>query len=414
MHPTWINGPVGNDADRRMTRTGVRTVLVMVPHVVAGTRLMDLVPLIEADHRIQLVFTVPSTSDSWHGTEAFVRDQEGLVLPWHQAQHHDFDLILAASYRDIDRVRGPVLIIPHGAGSLRSHLRSPATGRTGEPTHGLARENMVRDGRVVPSALVLVHDDELRFLRTSCPEAVPVSTVAGDLCLDRMRASLPYREQYRHALGVGADDALIVVSSTWSPQSVFGQLPALYRRLLDELPRANVRVAAVLHPNVWTVHGRRQVRAWLSDCLDRDLLLIPPEEGWRATMVAADLVLGDHGSTTQYGAAVGADTVLALQHGSDIRPGSPADVLARTVAHLQPGKGLAEQVRHHLAHPADSAAQVMTEQLTSRPGSAARILRTAMYRLLRLPEPARTTPVSPLPLPSPVTADDPSQVGRPR
>jgi hypothetical protein len=404
MFPTWINGPIGDGSARRVTRSGFRTVLVLVPHLVAGTRLMDFLPLIETDHRVQTVFTVPDTLTSWHGTEDFVRAQDGFVMPWHQAIRHEFDLVLNASISDTEPAHGPMLVTPHGAGSLRSRLRSRAGGSEALATHALVRENLIRHGTVLPSALVLTHDDELDALRQSCPEAVPTAVVAGDLCLDRMRASLVHRARYRHALGVGADQTLVVVSSTWSTDSVFGQHPGLYRRLIDEIPGEQYRIAAVLHPNIWRVHGRRQIRAWMSDCTQRGMLLLPPEEGWRAAMIAADVILGDHGSTTQYGAAVGVPTLLAAGAEDNVRPGSPAEVLSRFAPRLRTDHPMPLQLHQAISQTDPSTATTMTDRLTSRPGQAAEILRRTMYRLLNLPEPHRAVPVSPVPLPRPIPA----------
>ena len=407
MYPTWINGPLGPGHERRLTRSGCRTVLVMVPHMVAGTRLADLLPLIESDHRVQAVFTVPETTATWHHTKEFVRAQGGLLLPWHQALQHEFDLVLAASRSFIDAVQGPVLVTSHGAGTIRSRLRSRKAGPAAVPQHDLARETLTSRGRVIPAALVLTHDDELAVLRDSCPEALPTAVVAGDLCLDRIHASLPYRDQYRQALGVSDEQHLVMVSSTWSTGSIFGDLPDLYYRLVDELPAERYRVVTSLHPNVWTVHGHRQVRAWLSDYTRRGLLVLPPEEGWRAALVAADVVLGDYGSATQYGAALGIPTLLAAFPDGNIRSGSPAEVLAQTAPRVSFRRSLDDQIQTTLRQPGPALGAHLHPRLTSRPGKAGGILRRRMYELLRLTEPARAVPVAPLPLPRPLTDTQP-------
>ncbi|MFE9750678.1 hypothetical protein ACFYOT_37715 [Saccharothrix saharensis] len=356
-----------------MTRTGCKSVLVVVPHVVAGTRLADLVPLLEADHRVQVLFT---TEGAVQGTDEFVRGLGGHVLPWSQATRHRFDLVLAASFRGIDQVHGDVLVVPHGAGALKSRSRPRRRGAL--PTHGLAREQLVRDGRVVAAAIALSHHDELDALRESCPEAESAAVVVGDICLDRMRAGTPYREHYRRALGVMPDQRLITVCSTWSSHSTFGAHIELYQRILA----TGRPVAAVLHPNIWSVHGARQVRAWLP----RGLLVIPPDEGWQAAVVAADVVVGDHGSCTQYAAAIGKPVAVVPLPDGLLREGSLADLVYRRAPLLDPHRP-----------SLDDAAVVpgMTEAITSCPDQAGVILRRTMYRLMGLSEPARAVPVSP-------------------
>jgi hypothetical protein len=392
----WLRGPIGLDADRRVTVPGCRTVLIMVPHVVAGTRLVaDVLPLLKNDPRLQVVFAVSETGGHWHGTEEFVRGQDGIVLPWQQVVQHEFDLVLAAGHNDLDQVRGKVLLLPHGASSLASRKFAAHAGRSSIPQPGLSREALTRRGRVLPSVIALTHDDEVAALRESCPESLGTAVVVGDLCLDRMVASLPLRSDYRRALGLTDAQRLVTVSSTWSPDSTFGTHSALCRRLLDELPGEEFKVAAVLHPNIWAVHGRWQVRAWLEDCVEAGLLLIPPEEGWRATMIASDWVLGDHGSTTQYAAAIGTPVLLAAFPHDNVREGSLADVLHRTAPLVDHGSPVLPQLRL-----ADKAA--IAGLVSARPGEAARILRRTMYSLLDLPEPDRSADPVPLPLPVPI------------
>lgn len=397
----WVRGPIGIGADTRVTRAGCRTVLVMVPTMAAGTRLLDVVALLATDHRIQIVFTVPETTDTWAGVDEFVRADGRLVIPWAQALRHHFDLVLAASYAELDRAHGPVLVLPHGASSLMSRAFSRQAGSAGLPHAGLARETLTTRGRVIPSCVALTHDQELDALRESCPEALPMAVVAGDICYDRMLASLPRRDYYRRRLGVAADQHLLTVSSTWSTESVYGRYPELCRRLLAELPASDYRVALVLHPSAWSVHGPWQIRHWLADSMRDGLLVLPPEEGWRATVIASDHVIGDHGSTTQYSAAIGVPVVVSSPPAGRIRIGSLADALAGVAPMLDPDQPIAPQ----LARATDSRAEhgtVLAGLLTSRPGKAARTLRRAAYRLMRLPEPDNPAAAAPIPLPHPI------------
>jgi hypothetical protein len=386
------------DAGTRVTRACFHTVLVLVPTITAGTRLMDLVPLLEGDHRVQVVFTVPQSHETWHGADEFVRRFGGFVLPWQQALQHRWDLVLSASHQHIEQVHGNIMIVPHGTGHLMSRRYSRKAGTPTRATTGLDREVLTYRGRVIPAAIGLTHDHELDALRESCPEAVHTAVVVGDICLDRMTASTTFRQHYRRALGVGADQELITVSSTWSSDSTFGRHLDLYGRLLEHLPADRARVAAVLHPNVWAVHGAWQVRAWLASAVRRGLILIPPDEGWRATMIASDKVIGDHGSTTSYAAAIGVPVCLATLPEHNIRRGSAADCLAGIVPRLDYQRPLVTQVRHlPVSCPA------VAGLVSSRPGQAARLCRTIMYRLLGLPQPTWPAAPSALPLPVPMS-----------
>ena len=392
----WVNGPVGLGAEGRVLRPGCRSVLVVVPFVVAGTRLMDVLPLLEADHRLMTVFTVAPAANgaNCHGVEEFLRTAGGLVIPWAQAVQTEFDIILATSATGVAQLRGTVVMLPHGAGAVPARRRALAR-------HTFAREELTCSGRVMPSLLVLSHDAELAELEAQCPEVRDRALVAGDIVYDRLVASVPFRDRYRDAFGLRDNQQLVVLSSTWGPESAFGRYFNLADRLVAELNPGRYRVAVALHPNIWSVHGEFQVRAWLADALCAGLLLLPPEEGWRAALVAADVLIGDHGSVTRYGAALGRRLLLT--------PAGSAGLLGSCASRLRPELPLTDQVAtaRREAWQAD-----LGGRLTSHPGRAGQILRRALYRLLDLPEPARAVPVSPVPLPNPITAE-PRFPGRP-
>ncbi|APU16630.1 MULTISPECIES: hypothetical protein [Actinoalloteichus] len=401
----WIRGPVSLGGERWLTRSGCKQVLVLVPTLVAGVRLLDVLPLLETDHRIQLFMTASGDSQVWPGARDFADAQGFVRLPWQQATQTRFDLVLAATREDLEHVKGPVLALPHGASLLKSRLRPADPGRGYHPEHGLSRQYLTYNGRLLQAGLALTHDDELDALAEACPEALPTAVVAGDLCFDRLRASLPFREEYRRAFGAQDGRTLVVVSSTWTEQSGFGEHAELFHRVAAGLPRDEFLVVGVLHPNTWTQHGRSQVRAWLGDALDAGLVLLPPERGWHAALIAADCVIGDHGSVTVYGAALDRPVLLAACPEFQLRPDGLAASVARRAGRLRLDGPIRDQVEQAIrTHPAGQAGS-LAAQVTSRPDQAGGILRQMMYRLLGLDEPVRGVPVSPVPLPDPLPQD---------
>lgn len=366
---------------------------------------MDVIPLLEADYRVQVAFTVAPNElgEIWHGTAEFVQAQGGLVLPWEQAMQAQFDLVLAASPTGVSELLGPLMLMPHGAGALGSRLRYRSVGPDAAPAHCLDQHVLLRRGQLLPAALVLSSESELADLERSCPQALPVTVVAGDVCFDRLMASLPYRDHYRAALGVRDGQKLVTVTSTWRPESAFGQHADLFDRLLTELSSEQYRVAAILHPNIWTVHGAWQVRAWLADSMRAGLMVVPPEEGWRAAVVAADWHLGDHGSVTQYAAgATDVPVLLAAFPDHDIRAGSLADVVARSAPRLRLDRPIRPQLDMAAATRDPQRQASVRELVSARPGQAGAILRRTMYELMNLPEPDRRVPIAPVPLPRPI------------
>ncbi len=392
---SWVRSPVGSPDQHWATRKGVKSVLVMIPHIVAGNRLLDLLPLFEADHRVQLIFTVPEW-ESWPATHDFVAAQGGTVLPWAQARRGEYDLVLAASQRGIDDVAGPVLLIPHGGGFGQYRpWRPPGAGHDWKPQIGLEAGQLMREGQVRADSIVLVHDREMEVLAETCPQAVPAAVVAGDIALDRLTASLPFRDHYRRGLGVSDDRRLVVVTSTWSDRSAFGRHHDLFERVVGELPPERFRVLGVLHPQIWSHHSLWQVQAWLADSLRSGLTLLRPEGSWRAALIAADHVIGDYGSVTGYASGIGKPVLLAVDGTQALLPGTPSAVIAEHTPRWTPDSPLLPQLRE--AESTDVAKRVRA-LLSSRPGCAGTLLRTEMYRLLGLPEPTRAIPVSPVPM----------------
>ncbi|MEV0171483.1 hypothetical protein AB0I00_10240 [Streptomyces sp. NPDC050803] len=258
------------------------------------------------------------------------------------------------------------------------------------------------DGRPIADALVLSHPEQYERLRTVCPEAAPTAVLAGDPCWDRLLAARPHRERFRRALGVGRGKRLLVLSSTWNPDSLLGDggddvLPALLPRLTSEFPADEYRLAAVLHPNIWHGHGPGQIRAWLDRARRAGLALVDPLDGWRQALLAADAVIGDHGSVTYYAAALGTPVLLGAAPLNGLAPDAPVHEFVRTAPRLSPGLPLLPQLESLIARhqPAPEPA----EFTSSAPGESATRLRRLFYDLIGIPEPDAPARLEPLPLP---------------
>ncbi len=274
---------------------------------------------------------------------------------------------------------------------------SSASGATA--AFGLDREWLTHQGAVLPSLLLLSHAEQLGRLRAACPEALPAAVVAGDMCLDRMLASRPLRELYRRAFGVGPGQRLVFASSTWGSGSLAGADLDLVWRLARELPLDEFAVVVALHPNVWDLHSRWQVRSWLAHASDAGVRVLPPQEGWRAALVAADVVVGDHGSVPFYGAALGRPLLLASFAHADLDPASPVAMLGRAAPRLDVSRPLPPQL--HAAIDAGPPPEFgpITALASSAPGRAAELLRPRLYRLLGLAERPAAADVAVVPIP---------------
>ncbi|HZG05141.1 MAG TPA: hypothetical protein VE546_16490 [Streptomyces sp.] len=401
-------GPAVLRQGQWLTRPGCKRVLVVAHTMTYAQRLCGVFSLLESDPRIQVVFTVAPHAFGG-GVTRYLQDLGIGVVPWELAVDAEFDLALAAGSRGIDQVRAPVVRMSHGAGHIKL-LRAPEEpedreepGAGAARTPGmLSRRHLVRDGRVVPAAIALAHEQHREEMARSCPEALPRAVVVGDPCHDRITASLPHREEYRRALGLTGRQRLVLFTSTWGPSSSFGRFEALLPRLLDELPRDRYRAAALVHPNVWAGHGDWQIRAWLASCRRRGLTLLPPEADWQAPLVAADWIVGDHGSVTAYGTLTGAPVLLARCPGEEISPASPAARLARVAPALSPLHPLEDQLRYAAEEYRPREYADVAALLTSEPGRFNRLMRRLMYRLLGIGEPAYAPATEAVAVPPPL------------
>ncbi|MFG2965354.1 hypothetical protein ACGFZS_18930 [Streptomyces sp. NPDC048288] len=417
--------PVGEGAERWVTRVGCRSVLFIVHNVTSATRLLDVLPLFHSDVRVQMFATCTGSSPFLAGVPELLARAGLPVLPWEQAKETAFDLAIAASYGgELSSIRAELTVLSHGVG-YNKRLATPDTGHrtpdtghrtpdTGHqvsraPVFGLSPEWLLEDGRPVASATVLSHPEQLERLRAACPEAVPTAVLAGDPAYDRILAALPDRDRFRRALGVGPGQRLVVVGSTWAPRSLFGGgaadaetddlLPWLLSRLAAELPADEYRTVAVLHPNIWHGHGPGQVRAWLDNARRAGLDPLPPLDGWRQALIAADCVLGDHSSVTYYAASIGIPVLLGAFPQEDLDPLSPVAALGRAAPRLDRRGGLRTQIDRVIAADDPTRYKELAELTSSAPKESAALLRRLFYDLMGIPEPPHPAQLDPLPLP---------------
>ncbi|WP_410566983.1 hypothetical protein [Amycolatopsis sp. cmx-4-61] len=207
------------------------------PHTVAGLRIDDLTLQIENDYRLVRICTVPEPYDCWPDVGKLLRERGEIVVPWHQARRPGYGLVLAASTRGIDDVRGPRLLVPHGGGFGQYRPWRPlfASGGCARVT-GLDRDQLMRDGHVRADAIILTHVRELHLLEQTCREALPNAVVAGCIAFDRLVASLPYRLHYKGALNAADGRRTVVVTSTWSPRSAWGFDPKVFHEVVAAFP----------------------------------------------------------------------------------------------------------------------------------------------------------------------------------
>ncbi|MGV9881475.1 translation initiation factor 2 [Streptomyces sp. NPDC003006] len=363
-------------------------------------RLLDTLPVFAGDHRVHRWFTLVPGSDFDADALAAVERAGGRTIPWAEALLRRHDLILAASPKgDLHRLRGPRVLLPHGAGYNKALADDDGHG---DSASGLDRTLLLRDGRPLAALHALAHPTQVARLAEECPPAAAVATVTGDPTFDRVLASLPLRDRYRAALRTHGR-RLLVLTSTWGPRSLLRRRPDLPALLVGLLPHDTYQLALVLHPNEHCRTGELELREQLAPAVAAGLVLARPHEEWATLIVAADALITDHGSTALYAAAARDLPMLAACDGADeLIPGTPmADLLARIPALGTPADA-ADLERAlaacHPGTPSAAAAPAFAER-----GNALRRLGQELYPLLGLTPPAGPPEPAPLPEPAPAS-----------
>ncbi|WP_435810802.1 hypothetical protein [Streptomyces rubiginosohelvolus] len=373
-------------------------VLGVARTLTSATRVVDVMHLLRPEDGIAKYYTVNPGSAFADGLDSYLSDLGIHVLSWKEATRRPFDLAVSCSvHPTMRRLDAPLMVLPHGAGYNR--LVTESTGDDLAPA-GLSRRELMWRGKVVPKAIGVSHRGQIDRLTEICPEAAPYALAVGDWCFQRITESMSHRDRYRSRLGAVDGRRLVVVHSTWSEHSLLGRHPQLPLRLVTSLPADEFAVAAVLHPNVWARHTRAGVLERLRPAMNAGLMVIPPQEGWRAAVVASDWVVGDHGSTSFYSAAADRVTLLAATGLDELDPLSPAAAFARGAPRLDPdGDILAQLLDAARRHDPAALRPVVDRQLASVDTSG-EVTRARMYKFLAQ-HGVRVPPDVPRPLPVP-------------
>ncbi|MDH6111600.1 translation initiation factor 2 [Kitasatospora sp. MAP12-15] len=357
-------------------------------------RLLDVLPVFAGDERIITRFTLVPGSDFDVDALAALERSGARNIAWEDACRRPHDLILTASPKGPLRVlSGPLVLFPHGAGFNKTLAHE---GSWDLPS-GLDPRFLLDGGNPWAALHALAHTSQLDRLAEHCAPAATKAAVVGDPTLDRILRSLSLREEYRSSLGTG-ERRLIVLTSTWGPESLLARRPRLPAALVGGLPRDTYQFALVLHPNEYSRTGAFDLSRQLAPALEAGLVLARPHEEWAALLVASDAVITDHGSTALYAAAINRTVVGAYDGGSELIPGSPMAKMLAAVPLLSEAAALPDALQAATA----SGTRRFADTVFALRGRSLVRLRHELYRLLRLRP--RSVPIEALPLPHPSPA----------
>jgi hypothetical protein len=379
--------------DQGERATGVRTVLVAVRSAVALYRLLDTLPVFSGDARVARFFTLVPGSDFSVDALAAITAAGARTVAWSEACRRSFDLILTASPKgELRLLHGDRVLLPHGAGFGKA---IPAEG-SARAASGLDPAYLRPDDDVL-ALYALAHPEQVARLAEISPRAAERARVVGDPTLERLLASRSRREHYREVLGTGSR-RLIVLASTWGPESLLRRRPDLPAELISRLPYDACQLALIVHPNERSLLSDYELRERLAPALSAGLVLPEPYEGWAALLVAADAMICDHGSAALYFAAFrDRPVVSAYDGGAELIPGSPIAALLSGVPRLEHSADVQRALGAYRPGSTITAARsAFAEQ-----GHALEHLRRELYELLGLTPLEQPVVARPLPPPAP-------------
>ncbi|MFV2195960.1 hypothetical protein [Nocardiopsis sp. LOL_012] len=396
LHSPYARTAAGPETHLWETLAGRAPVLVLARTFTSAVRAVEGLAVFRGDDRVKIVFALSESTAFNAGTRELLESLQAALVPWKLRHCVRPRLVLTASENvDLTGFTCPVAVLPHGIG-FQKLVPDHRTG--GRRLSGLVREESQSADNV---HLLLSHPAQLAQLREArIPQALlDRARVVGDPARDRLVDARRLRHGYRARLGLHPGQRLLLLTSTWGPEGAIGSRPDLPGALLGSLPHDLYRVAAVLHPNIWFAHSPWSVRHMLADALDSGLLLIPPHAGWGAAMVAADCVVGDHGSVTLYGASLDLPVLLAA-FGEESVPGTAAGALARSAVRLA-AEDLRGQVESAIEDHTPDRHRAAADLAFGRPGQGGRALAELLYGFLDLLPPDEDGTARTLPYPVP-------------
>jgi hypothetical protein len=158
----------------------------------------------------------------------------------------------------------------------------------------------------------------------------------------------------------------------------------------------------MLHPDIWHTYGN-QVEHILADALRLGLRLVAPDQDWPVALIAADYVVGDHGSPLHYATLTGATLLRAGFHDQLVRKGSVRERLSGLVPELLTDRPIEPQLMAASERAVRARYAGLGALLSSQPGRFATNIRREVHALLGIPEPDSPTELPPLVVPTLVT-----------
>ncbi len=342
----------------------------------------DAAAFIRHDPRVELWITGPNAGLFGPCLERELAEELGYrYLPYVRARARWWDLIIFAEYRAVDRFHPDIrkVLVNHFLGG----------GKIISGKEYRFERDMSHWGRPLFASIFEASAAERDRTVAAYPALAPYLCMVGDLRSDRMLELRTRREQIRSEMGFAPADKVVLIQSTWGPQSIMErwgrELLSEAVRLLDE---GKYKFIASTHPHHW--HGPRAAQQpwgkYLAELKRPGLVVIKPGDDWGKFMVASDLAVTDNTSLSATYCQLHKPLAFIALPEDTVPPGSTVAQLYSISPHLESPAELESMIDQVLKdYPYDKLKQTAHE-VNSLPGEAAGRIRRELYRLLDLCE----------------------------
>ncbi|MFT5522668.1 MAG: hypothetical protein ACI9G1_002758 [Pirellulaceae bacterium] len=378
--PLWwaITPPARGAGGRRGER---RRVLLVYYNKLTARYVKHVAEILKDDPRVELVVTRAPFVDRESEVDDFDDQQSFNIphIPFVHALTKWWDLVVFADHYPAVMFHPsiPKVFVTHGMFAGR---------RFGDINYVYGRRAVSADGSPMFTRMFAAGELERQCVRDINPSLMSRVAVTGDILADELILRQPSRSQIREQLQLGADERVVMLMSSWGPDSLIQKHGSRFFEEAAALSET-YRLVLSIHPNNWT-RKIESDRSWLSAlrrCEELGVTLVSGID-WQDYVIAADLFVADYTSLGLYASLMNRPMVMVPFDVAQFTPGSPIVHLSKLVetcgdmAQLEASicKAFNEDIT------ASWRRAEFADSLVSHPGSSVSRIAEETYRVLNL------------------------------
>jgi len=320
----WAINPPARDASGR--RTERRRVLLVYYNKLTARYVRHVAKILEHDPRVELVVTRAPLVDRESKVEDFDGHQSMNIphLPFVQALANWWDLVVFADHYPAAMFHPdiPKIFVTHGIFAGR---------RFGDVNYVYGRRAVNASRSPVFTKMFAAGQLERQCVRDLNPALLERVAVTGDMLADELIRRQGSRPQIREQLKMQPDEKVVLLMSSWGPDSFIQKHGHRFLQEAEELSK-KFRLVLSIHPNNWT----RKIESdgsWLTAlqrCEELGVTLVSGID-WQDHVIAADLFVTDFTSLGLYASLMDRPMVMAPFEEDQFTPKSPMLALSKLV-----------------------------------------------------------------------------------